>query len=579
MTLLRKLALVLCWAFCCTTLSSNAQDLVPGQIYYTPDITNNNQWVGAVYQQNLTCWGYGDPGYCGPQPIVRPGGNINFSYGSSYIYQQPQAQAVLPQISGLQVNGYNFSFTAKNGNGWDDGRTDQLTALVRLWDTTGGRGLDSLLYRNEYNLNYQFNWTNFNYSETFTTPLAASTIGTVQYGFIGRDNNGWAGPYGPEIMNVSFNLKYSVDPCATNPLYSPTCSGYLAALAKLMPQAAPVQETAVVVQQTPTEQNVGTPTTATAAPQVTAVSNTATPVAAAVVSTSAVTQEKSSGSPANLSFALNLIAKNSDREKATQQAAVSSALAEAQAAAAKNEQETSQTVAALGSMSAQSVEVGVALATSGQQSAQSSQSSSSSKTAQSQFTGQGIQLLMPANTQPVTLTQQSSQVYQPPQQTAVAVASPTSYALFQAPQLQLVQPTAPEILQPAPTQATFAQSERQQADPEVPQTSTNFLLDRTNPLREILDSAPILLSDFTEQRQDNQNRVIQPNELAVGVNLAQMATVPQGYANYTNLALRDASFYEPKEVYKNQTVVDNVRVLRGLGSDQKHQDLVNLQYK
>lgn len=571
--------MVLCWAFCCTTLSSNAQDLVPGQIYYTPDITNNNQWVGAVYQQNLTCWGYGDPGYCGPQPIVRPGGNINFSYGSSYIYQQPQAQAVLPQISGLQVNGYNFSFTAKNGNGWDDGRTDQLTALVRLWDTTGGRGLDSLLYRNEYNLNYQFNWTNFNYSETFTTPLAASTIGTVQYGFIGRDNNGWAGPYGPEIMNVSFNLKYSVDPCATNPLYSPTCSGYLAALAKLMPQAAPVQETAVVVQQTPTEQNVGTPTTATAAPQVTAVSNTATPVAAAVVSTSAVTQEKSSGSPANLSFALNLIAKNSDREKATQQAAVSSALAEAQAAAAKNEQETSQTVAALGSMSAQSVEVGVALATSGQQSAQSSQSSSSSKTAQSQFTGQGIQLLMPANTQPVTLTQQSSQVYQPPQQTAVAVASPTSYALFQAPQLQLVQPTAPEILQPAPTQATFAQSERQQADPEVPQTSTNFLLDRTNPLREILDSAPILLSDFTEQRQDNQNRVIQPNELAVGVNLAQMATVPQGYANYTNLALRDASFYEPKEVYKNQTVVDNVRVLRGLGSDQKHQDLVNLQYK
>ena len=39
------------------------------------------------------------------------------------------------------------------------------------------------------------------------------------------------------------------------------------------------------------------------------------------------------------------------------------------------------------------------------------------------------------------------------------------------------------------------------------------------------------------------------------------------------------SFYEPKEVYKNQTVVDNVRVLRGLGSDQKHQDLINLQYK
>jgi hypothetical protein len=72
---------------------------------------------------------------------------------------------------------------------------------------------------------------------------------------------------------------------------------------------------------------------------------------------------------------------------------------------------------------------------------------------------------------------------------------------------------------------------------------------------------------------------VQPNELAVGVDLTKIATIPQGYASYTNLVLRDAQFYEIREVYKNQVVVDNVRVLRGLGSDQKHQDLVNLQYK
>ena len=79
--------------------------------------------------------------------------------------------------------------------------------------------------------------------------------------------------------------------------------------------------------------------------------------------------------------------------------------------------------------------------------------------------------------------------------------------------------------------------------------------------------------------QQPQRRDTTPNELAVGVNIAQIAMVPQGYASYTNFVLRDASFYEIREVYKNQTVVDNVRVLRGLGSDQKHQDLVNLQYK
>jgi hypothetical protein len=82
-----------------------------------------------------------------------------------------------------------------------------------------------------------------------------------------------------------------------------------------------------------------------------------------------------------------------------------------------------------------------------------------------------------------------------------------------------------------------------------------------------------------DQPPQTQRRDTAPNDLAVGVNLAQMATQPQGYASYTNFVLRDASFYEPKEVYKNQTVVDNVRVLRGLGSDQKHQDLVNSQYK
>ena len=578
---------MLCLVFLFTN-SSNSQELVPGQIYQTGNIvvptttSSGSTWTGAVYQDSLTCWGQpGDTGYCGPQAIVRPGGSLNFSYGSTYVYQQQHINTILPAITGLQVNGYNFGFTAKNGNGWDDGRTDSLTALVRFWDSTGSKGANNLLYGNAWSLNSKFNWTTFNYSDTFQTPLAATNVGLVQYGFIGRDNNGWAGPYGPELYGVNFSVKYSVDPCSSNPLYSPTCKGYLDALAKLMPApiAAPIQEIAAVAPQTSPEQNTVTPTTATAAPQATAVSSTVSTVPVAVVSTSANTQEKSSSSPANLSFALNLIAKNSDREKATQQAAVSSAIAEAQAAATKNEQETSQTVAALGSMSAQSVEVGVALATSGQQSAQSAQSSSSTKTAQSQFTGQGIQLIQPANTQPVITAQQLSEAYQPPQQTMLVAVAPTNYQLFQSPQPQLLQSAAPETVQVAAAQTTFAQSERQQADPEAPQVFANFLLDRTNPLREILDSSPILLSDFIEQRQDNRNKVVQPNELAAGVDLTKIALVPQNYASYTNFTLRDANFYEPKEVYKNQTVVDNVRVLRGLGSDQKHQDLVNLQYK
>jgi hypothetical protein len=43
--------------------------------------------------------------------------------------------------------------------------------------------------------------------------------------------------------------------------------------------------------------------------------------------------------------------------------------------------------------------------------------------------------------------------------------------------------------------------------------------------------------------------------------------------------LQDVAFYAPKEIYKNQKTVDNVRALRQMSSDKLHQDLVNLQYK
>jgi hypothetical protein len=53
-----------------------------------------------------------------------------------------------------------------------------------------------------------------------------------------------------------------------------------------------------------------------------------------------------------------------------------------------------------------------------------------------------------------------------------------------------------------------------------------------------------------------------------------------GFNNYTTLTLSDAAFYEPKEVYKNQRVVDNARAQRLLqgASDRLHQEMVNSQY-
>jgi hypothetical protein len=45
------------------------------------------------------------------------------------------------------------------------------------------------------------------------------------------------------------------------------------------------------------------------------------------------------------------------------------------------------------------------------------------------------------------------------------------------------------------------------------------------------------------------------------------------------VAMPDVAFYAPKEIYRNQVNVDNVRLLRGLSSDRLHQQMIDMQYK
>lgn len=564
---------MLCWA-CWFTNYSNAQDLVPGQVYQTGNIviptttSSGSTWTGAVYQDSLTCWGqYGDTGYCGPQAIVRPGNQLNFSYGSTYVYQQQHINTILPAATGLQVNGYSFGFSAKNGNGWDDGRTDNLTALVRFWDSTGNKGANNLLYGTSYDLNYKFNWTQFNYSETFQSPLTATNIGLVQYGFIGTDNNFWAGPYGPELYNVSFSVKYSVDPCISNPLYSPTCKGYLEALNKLMPASSTTTSTLAYTpppdspeppppppppppgESSGTQPQQGPPPSPGAPPPPGQSPQQQASQQTAPAATQASPQEKSSGGASNVGFALSLIAKNSEREKATAQQIVVAAESQAQAASDKAQQTATATASAAVAQSTASMDSG--------------------------FSGTGIQASSSSSRSSVGL------VVMQQQSSSTTLLSAQSFAATTSQQNtgpQLVAPATFEQIQSTQNYSIFAvQDLRQQESEQVTQT-VNFLTDLNSPLKQILDAQQFQQAS-TDQPQQTQRRDTAPNELAVGVNIAQMATQPQGYGNYLNLALRDANFYEPKEVYKNQKVVDNVRVLRGLGSDQKHQDLVNLQYK
>ena len=223
---------VVCWALLLTGYSAsvNAQvDPTTGNLINftgTPTTTTGNWNNVGQFGGSLTCWSGGDPGYCGPQPRVNANGYgvINFSYGQTDLNQVVNInRALAAGGSGVQLSGFNFGFRAKNGNGWDNGAQDYLGAYVKFYDAAGGV---AATYDYTSQTNRKYNWTNFNFSETFANPIAASNYSNAQVGFVGRDNNFWVGPYGPEIYNVSFSLKYRVDPCATNPAYSPTCAGF-----------------------------------------------------------------------------------------------------------------------------------------------------------------------------------------------------------------------------------------------------------------------------------------------------------------------------------------------------------------
>jgi hypothetical protein len=226
MTLIRKLALALCLASSFITLSSNAQvDPTTGNLinYGTSATDTTSTWNNGVYVNQL-CFQAGQPGNCGPNPSIRSGGNINFSYGTTDLNQIVNINRALSAGgTGVQLSGFNFGFMAKNGNGWDDARQDYLSAYVKFYNAGSGLAAN---YDYTSQTNQKYNWTQFNFSETFASPIAASNYSNAQVGFVGRDNNFWAGNYGPEIYNVSFSLKYRVDPCATNPAYSSTCTGF-----------------------------------------------------------------------------------------------------------------------------------------------------------------------------------------------------------------------------------------------------------------------------------------------------------------------------------------------------------------
>ena len=620
---IRKLALALCLALLFSS-SSNSQSIDPATgnlINYSSSPTDTTSiWNNGVYVNQL-CFGAGQPGNCGPNPSIREGNNINFSYGTVNLNQIVNINKALSiGGSGVQLSGFNFGFMAKNGNGWDDGRQDYLSAYVNFYNAAGGLAAN---YDYTSQTNQRYNWTLFNFSETFASPVAASSYSNAQVGFIGRDNNFWAGTYGPEIYNVNFSLKYSVrpDPCIADPLSSPTCPGYALATVKNSilgstvsnasatsfvptinyaslgpaagpamigpdptnpapgpqgpmgpaagpqgpmgpaagpqgqdpnqnssgPQDSPSQPGPQGPQQGPAagpQPAGGPPQQAQSAPPQSSGPSQAGPAAGP--------GRSNDGPKMTPGAALSVARAAQEKDKAVQATAVQTATRAFESAMQSSQTASSNAITMNQDMSASSATAAAQFAT---QTTQSSQ----------QISGQTQQL------------NNSGQTYSG---TGISVAKANT-SVFSIDSLN--NSTTGQVSSQTSSVTQFRnESKTYEVEESTMQVASFGGPGKAgNPLSDLMNQRMDMMQTNIEQRNDSVKKNIQPNDLAGGVDVAAMAQVPKGYEAYSLVSLRDAPFYKPETIYKNNRTVDNARLLRGLtgGSDAKHQDMVNSQYK
>jgi hypothetical protein len=218
--------------------------------------------------------------------------------------------------------------------------------------------------------------------------------------------------------------------------------------------------------------------------------------------------------------------------------------------------------------------------------------SANSATAAAQFssqTTQASQQTMTQSTQSQLTTQQASSVQTQASRTAQTTQQTTSSTgltlnvnpfAYNPLSSFTVSNIAPPTVQTAPVYQP--RLEARTADVEAPPVQVAGFggVGRAgNPLSDMMMQTRFeMMQENTQQQTSTVNRNVQPNDLAGGVDIASMATTPAGFNAYS-IVLRDTAFYEPKEIYKAQRVVDNVQVLRQMSSDSLHKRMVDSQYK
>jgi hypothetical protein len=178
----------------------------------TPNVISNN-WTG-VTQTTSVGGGYSGGNVPGYNPSTN---TVMFGYTTSTVAQTYAINQALSG-SGVQIGGYNYSWQYLN-NGSTGGT---LSSTISLTSPTGTT-LESY--------NYAMNtiadgWRTMSGTQNFNQQYGLASVGDLNISFTGKDARFWAGLYGPQVRDVNLSLNYTSDPCASNPLYSPSCPNY-----------------------------------------------------------------------------------------------------------------------------------------------------------------------------------------------------------------------------------------------------------------------------------------------------------------------------------------------------------------
>ena len=176
-----------------------------------PGVTQS--WSGFI---PTTSTGGGFSG--GDQPGYNPStGQFMFGFTQATIGYTMAINSALAG-SGVQIGGMNYGL--KYFNQQDYSGTLSVTAAI-----TSNTG--AILQSYSHNLPLTTNgWTQWGQTQTFTTPHSLANLGNATLSFTGKDSRFWAGYYGPQFKDPYLTFNYTVDPCVTNPAYSPSCPNF-----------------------------------------------------------------------------------------------------------------------------------------------------------------------------------------------------------------------------------------------------------------------------------------------------------------------------------------------------------------